>query len=752
MAYGLKYILRYETQRFGTDIRVLIYEKDYTGPSQPKRIGADHIRLSRDKDGQICGTTLDFSIQADTDMEFANFFTLDNKAHKVELEFNWGVVWTGFVVSDQYSEPFVAPPYDVQVMATDGLGLLKNEKFELTGMVSRFEAIRYCIDKIGIALPYAININIWEQNMNISGHNMLDQLYFHAEILRDKTCYEAIQALLPENVFINQANGYWMIERPTDRTLPRYIFNADGTPSNEEYNWHTFLRELNTVQYSEIHRGSLYPIGSLTLEMQSAWRKFTIKQIFGKRESFFRNHDFKAGTTYWENVGLGANFYAKNVNEENLGVLAGYQNSYVNHISQSIDVISTSAITLEINYALVGVSPIGGNINFSKFNPNVKFQLKLAGTSGQNYYLDQQGWNTSAKEILIEKVPYSFTFEDINFQSTKINAAKLPESGVLTITIYQVIPNSNVKAYENWADVYKGLFVKKVIFYNNDITQFNDSEETTVILNENATESEKTIELKPTDIPNYENNNLYFDNGNYVKVNGKYIPTKSWGSQQKTYLEYMSAYMAYLYQSSRSVLKGEISGWLELNSYVVHYLTNKIYLIDKGTWNVLDHTFTLDLIELPAGEFIYDNYAQNLPEPFVPHVDISDVNDFIVPIDGSFEVPLTGTHTPLIVARAQTIDPLKLDFDSGTPQFSIKDAVVETNVGDNANAVKIGAGEIISHHYAALDRTSIRFIKEANEQYDPTRAWDIAETNIELPDNDGYFLYVKVPLAEQLPE
>jgi hypothetical protein len=742
MNYGLKYILRYETERFGTDIRVLIYEKDYTGPSYPKRIGADHIRLSRDKDGQICGTTLDFSIQADTDMEFANFFTLDNKAHKVELEFNWGVCWTGFVVSDQYSEPFIAPPYDVQVMATDGLGLLKNEKFELTGMVSRFEAIRYCIDKIGIALPYAININIWEQNMDIAGHNMLDQLYFQAEILADKTCYEAIQMLLPENVFINQANGYWMIERPTDRTLPRYVFNADGTPSNDEYNWHTFLRELNTVQYSEIHRGSLYPIGSLTLEMQSAWRKFTIKQIFGKRESFFRNHDFKAGKSYWSESGLGNDFYIKNENSKNYAVIAGYHGTTDKYITQSIDVVSTSAVTLAINYAIVaGMNPA------PKYAPNVRFQLKLTGESAATYYLDQSGWNNTAKDIIVEKIACNASFPEVNFQTLKIVAIKLPESGTLELKIFQAIPNPNLGPV--YYDLLQGLCVEKAIFVANDITQFNDSEETTVVLNENTTESEKTIELKPVDLPDYDNAKLFFDNGNYVKVAGKYIPAKKWGSQQKTYLEYMSAYMAYLYKSSRSVLKGEISGWLELNSYIVHNLTNKIYLIDKGTWNVLEHTFTLDLVELPNGEFIYDDYAQTLPEPFIPTFDIDDTDvNHANTIDGSFEVPLAGTATPVIVARKQTIDPYKLDFDSGTPQFSIKDAIVETNVGDNANAVKISAGEIISHHYAALNRTDIRFIKEASEEYDPTRSWDIAEQTIELPDDDGVFLYIKVPLAE----
>jgi len=752
MAYGLKYILRYETERFGTDIRVLIYAKDYTGEATPKKIGAGRIQLSLDRDGQIKGSTLDFSIQADTDMEFASFFTLDNKAHRVELEFNHGVTWTGYIVADQYSEPFIAPPYDVQVMCTDGLGLLKNETFALTGMVSRFEAIRYCIDKIGIALPYAININIWEERMNQSLHNMLDQLYFQAEILSDKTCYEALQSLLPENCFINQANGYWMVERPTDRTLPRYIFNADGTASSETYNWHTFLRQLNTVEYSIINRGSLYPIGNLMLEMQSAWRKFTIKQTYGKKESFFRNYNFKANSAYWSATPSFFSFFSVNKTEiTSYAILSNTQSSLINCINQSINVISTSPITLNINYAIAGyvtkyINDNSGNYTISKIKNSIQIQLKLIGTSGKSYFLDQNGWSETLKNIKIKDVEASINLDTLNFQTLNIVASKLPESGIVTISVFQLVPDS----FFDINHKFLGLCIENILFYNNDIAHFNNIEETEVILNENATDSNKSVDLLPVDLPDYENNNLYFDNGNYVKVDGEYLPANKWGSTEVRYLEYMSAYMAFLYQSSRSILKGEISGWLELNSYIEHALSNKIYLIDRGTWNVIEHTFNLELIELPAGEFIYDDYIQTLPEPWKPTIDTTDeAGNHVKTIDGSFEVPLPNTSTPVVVARQRTIDPHKMDYDSGTPQFSIQDAAVETNVDDLPNAVHIDAGKIINHHYASLDRTSIRFIKEGAEEYDPTREWIIDATDITLPDDDGYFMYVKVPLAEE---
>lgn len=881
MSYGLHYILRYETERYGSDFRVLIHEKDYTGPSIKKKIGAGHVKMTKELEGKISGSKLEFSIQSDTDLEYENFFKKDNKSFKVELEFNGGVNFTSYIVNDQYSEPFIAPPYDVEVLCTCGLGLLKTENFGLTGMVSRFTALRYCIDKIGTAIPYAININIWEQSMNPSGHNMLDQLYFNAEIFSDKNCYEVIQALLPENCRINQANGYWMIERPNDRTLDRYIFNADGTPSNETYDWHTYLRHLGTVEQAEADHGRLYPIGNLTLDFLPAYKQITVKQKFGKRESFFRNYNFVNGTLDWSPTTSGF-FSAQTVNERCFALLTGNQSDLVNCIAQTQKVITSTPVYFKISYTPVGVMATeydaGSEFTLLKqLELDVHFQLMLSGVSGKTYYLDQKGWSQTQKNIEIKSVQSSFSKNTLNFQEFNITAAALPETGNVTVKIFQYKGFLNNGTFNGGRirTQYIGLAVESIKFYTDDLAALSDAEETKIILAENATESDKTIELMPVDLPPFENASLFFDNGNFLLIDGKYIPAKKWGATNARYLEYIAAYLKYLYGSPRAVLTGEVSGWLELNSYIIHDLTGKIYMINTGTWNVIEHTFNLELIELPDGEFSLDEYLPtNIPEQFDPlwnllngpitegasdvfyrnadnrlinkfgdfaliepdhitfpeldhdifdrsnpalwsdltivdsdprkwpvsqlkkatiadsgtataqarlfwndyissHSDILPILNYttdqanideieawlsenqplignhIKTIDGSFEVPLPKTSTPVIVARKQTIDPYKLDYDSGTPQFSIKDAVVETNVADVANDIKINAGQIISHHYAALDRTSIGFIKQAEEEYNPTRSWDIAETDITLPDNDGYFLYVKVPLAEE---
>lgn len=97
--------------------------------------------------------------------------------------------------------------------------------------------------------------------------------------------------------------------------------------------------------------------------------------------------------------------------------------------------------------------------------------------------------------------------------------------------------------------------------------------------------------------------------------------------------------------------------------------------------------------------------------------------------------------------RRRSIDPGMMAPDVVLP-YSLNEALVETNVDDIANRVRIGSGAIIVSNYNTLDRYAIQKLKDANQEYDPTRSWNIAETTINLPDNDGHFLYVKVPLAE----
>lgn len=764
MAYGQKYLLRYESEIHHRDVQLKIYPKDFVGSVVPKKIGAGRIRLNKDEDNHVCGTSLEFSIQSDVNFEYQNFFTNDNKAHKVELVWDTHTIWSGYIVSDQYSEPYVAPPYDVDVLCTDGLGLLKTEPYELTGRISRFTAIRYILDKIGLGLGYLINVDLWETTMDPDLHNMLDQLYFDSGIFSGKNCYEVLQSLLPEDVTITQEWNRWLIQRSADFVKTVYAFNNAGVYEDDSTTQPAIT--LGMVGDSEIH-----PDGNLTMSFLPALKNFTVDQVYGKKESFLKNYNFKSGVNFWTEHGGTGFLSAINLNDDSYGIILGNQSTPVKHIEQSFEYKSGTPLSINIKYAPVGYYQRDGFPGLSIFLVDVYFQVILDDTvSTDIYYLNGIYWekNTSVASkrlIKVSGVETSLFYDSLIYKELNITASKIPEDGRIYIRIYQIV--FATKANHNVS----GLAVQTVKVFSNDLTIFPDTESTKVVLTADATESGKTIELKPVDLPVYDNAELYFDNGNFIKVGVNYIPANLWGDTGVRYLNYLAVFIDSQYKLPRSILKGTlihngvrpygntlINEGFGLNSRVIHALNgSKKFTITSGTWNVLDDTYDVTLLELvPVNELS----SVTVPEPLNPrtrydsHTEIADyisinpaiTKDWMHNSEGSYTHNLPGSNVPTIIDRRETLTPYQLDVDAGTPQFSLKDTMIEPNYTGNANKVLVNAGALVNHNFNALKRAEINYLKDASIDYDPTREWTIESTEITLPNDNGHFIYIKVPI------
>lgn len=104
--------------------------------------------------------------------------------------------------------------------------------------------------------------------------------------------------------------------------------------------------------------------------------------------------------------------------------------------------------------------------------------------------------------------------------------------------------------------------------------------------------------------------------------------------------------------------------------------------------------------------------------------------------------------------RDESIDPRMLAYDSGVPQISLKNALVECNVDGDEDAVKVGAGQLVMHNFKdkTLTRWEIKKLRELETEYDPTRTWEIPETIFQLPAKGGYWLYAKLNMEEESTE
>ena len=101
--YGTRYILQFDSEKFGHEYKILIKEDGYSGSSENKSLGAAPLLRRDDSDSGISGTSLEMVIQADEDGELTSLYTVDNKKFLVELYKNNSLIWTGYVLPEKYS-------------------------------------------------------------------------------------------------------------------------------------------------------------------------------------------------------------------------------------------------------------------------------------------------------------------------------------------------------------------------------------------------------------------------------------------------------------------------------------------------------------------------------------------------------------------------------------------------------------------------------------------------------------------------
>ena len=627
--FGLLYRLRYETSKYKRDVKLDIEKKDYTGSGVMKRIGSNGVTLSKEKDdiiGKIRAKSLEFSIQSDIDSEYQNFFLYENGTYRVELKIDDQIVWVGLIICDQYTEPYIDPPYDVDILATDGLGLLKNYDFELTGIVSRFEAIRYCLEKVGLGIGYAFNIDLFETRMN-QDKAMLDQLYFDGDIFgengEDYNCYEALQALIPAGCIITQSGMRWLIQRESEPWKTRILYDADGTYEGTEQG--ESLQQLGKLKGIDT---DIYPVGQLTDNREIAWSSFTIKNEYGKKESLLKNFDLSYGNiSYWNsnivptsktwtnprtgetNTSIDYGYSVNQDGDDYYCLISGYEDvKYKSYVYQSIEIQKTSSsFVFSIDISILATVTL---------TTTFLFQVKLI-TSTTTYYLSQtDGW--------VEDMTYieysakgSIGHSSISWNTLKVILSNIPNDGILTLYIYKCYGTSQPVNYRTGN--FYGLAFTNAKIYTEELNALPDSSETTVEFDSTQSESGKTIDLLPCDLPDYANNSKFFANGNLIDINGEKKPTVSWIYDSKdpsNYNTYLAALYAQLFGIPKMLLTGTVRGEnITLDSYFQHkYNNERQFYIRTGEWDVLNDQFTIEAVEI-LGSVVNHSVSDNTPDP-----------------------------------------------------------------------------------------------------------------------------------------
>jgi hypothetical protein len=96
------------------------------------------------------------------------------------------------------------------------------------------------------------------------------------------------------------------------------------------------------------------------------------------------------------------------------------------------------------------------------------------------------------------------------------------------------------------------------------------------------------------------------------------------------------------------------------------------------------------------------------------------------------------------VVRNNSIDPGMLALDSIAPMW-YPNFFIEPNFDGDEDKIRVYAGTLVVTNYNTLDRYNIA---KDRANYNPTRSWTVAQTDITLPTKDAYYLWAKIDLTD----
>lgn len=428
MARALAYVLQFESEVYQHNHLIEIWEEGFIGTPTNLRMGMSGMISKRERDGGIYGTSMELKLESTLDSQLIKLYTSDSKKFLVRHYRNNVLVQSGLIVPEQYSEEYIAAPYDIAVTATDGLGLLKEQNYNYFGRHTVLEVLKYCLDSTGVILDFDLICELTESGAD-PARSILAQRTIDGEHWRGRTIYDVLTELSATfRAFITQHNGRWRFARYSDLQSQSMIYTNALTYLISLPNNSFVLGNLNN---------DIYPIGALNFAIDPAFKSVKFTRTYAKRASFFSNPEFKM-LDQWDVESMASTRVFRDKNYVILRSLyAGEQ------ISQTIPVEQSERVfNFNISYFRISYTP---TVFYVKF--------KLVGTNGQTYWLGKEGWQSTESSFSMEANEIS-DVESIYPTSTDLRSRQtlqqtgsvqwvgIPSAGALTLIILAKGPQS----------------------------------------------------------------------------------------------------------------------------------------------------------------------------------------------------------------------------------------------------------------------------------------------------------------------
>ena len=508
MSYGLKYRLSFDSVS-DTPYEINILEAGYDGPVENRNLGSAPV-LKMDDGEAVRGTSLELSIETCFDGDLREFYTTDRKKFRVEVYRSGVLFWSGHILPELYSEPYISVPFDVSVTASDGLGLLKNIPFGLSGKRSVFDVIKYCCEQTGLVLNYVFASKLLATGMS-GVASVYTQAFVDCNAFDDADCYEALEkVLITFGSYIKQKDCKWHVLRYTDQDTDLMEYDPS---CNFAGGFRPVMKTLGAIG------DDTYPVGQLESEIVPARKDFTMEQPYELYPSLLKDYCFAAVGSWILSPGV----RFMRVDEETYCELKPTKlpEKLEAYVMQSISVEACNRpfrIEFQFSICLMSNRKIG-SIDMST-GRSFRLEIFITDSGGTRHYLSAEGWGTKKTYIEVRgdvqngklRITDGVNYDYIpaSFETFRINLERIPYSGEMAFRIinpykYYTVPGT--PAFDDYNDM--NIICLKEFVFTSDV---GGNPDVNVLLNPEASTSAPSLKVGFVDAPFTENARGIFKN------------------------------------------------------------------------------------------------------------------------------------------------------------------------------------------------------------------------------------------------
>lgn len=595
--YGLKYTSEFNSH-LGHNYIVKILQKDYASSITELVMGGEPVVINfngvEEKFDVIRGSECVLQFYCNYDYQFSEIVTADKNEFKIEVYKNGNIYWSGFVIQDNYNEPFQPLPYLTTIRAIDGLGDLKQYEFKdyanklILNRMTQIEVVLACLSKLKNATQLVTSIDIYESridknNLNNEALNRVfvnPVLYFKGD---DKVsnCADVIKSILElYNAFIYYKEGKYYIERLN------YKLSDSIVTRTYNISFDSFSSTVNTNSTSYI-LGQIGQNQSLKLINNDGNLTYTTPYKFVEVEndinypkevvinSQFQNWDTSNTTpANWQNNGLSISItgntvinsllYVSSVNDNDSTVTANYLSNNLKLDSNTFTSVIKGSDKLKIKAVFFG---------------NIRMMVKLVSDTGSLYLRQLTAgdnssltWSATVAFLKLPSPAVNYSSRTYKYTNFAYNwwAVSDFETPIINDVIYNRLEVYILPAYNLSGGWSGNAAVKEIsIAFNPDTTDGYKGEIYTLKSNKSYTEIYK--DLKPI---LGEFNNVGYSNQLLYPTSSGFTVTESWArdgkSESKSLIEI----------ASRSILNQYRLPYLDFTGSVVgNFDVGKVYNI-----------------------------------------------------------------------------------------------------------------------------------------------------------------------------